>query len=80
MFIRVREQAFEALSTSIRELGLGLSQAQIDQLATYAIAGADGLFMAHEIGGDTVDLIGLFRLHGQALYDTAVRMSQENEQ
>ena len=80
MFVQVREQAFEALSTSISELGLGLFQAQVEQLATYAIAGADGLFIAHEIGGESVDLIALFTLHGQALYDTAVRMIQENEQ
>jgi AcrR family transcriptional regulator len=79
MFIQVREQAFEALSTGIRELALGLSDEQVAQLATYAIAGADGLFIAQEIGGDTVDLIGLFRLHGQALYATAVRMIEENE-
>lgn len=80
MFIQVRAQAFEALSTSIRELGLGLSRAQIDQLATYAIAGADGLFIAGEIGGDSVDLIELFKLHGRALYGTALRMIEENEQ
>ncbi len=80
MFIQVREQAFEALSTSIRELGLGLSGDQVDKLATYAIAGADGLFIAGEIGGDSVDLIGLFKLHGQALYSTALRMIEENEQ
>ena len=45
-----------------------------------ALAGADGLFVAKEIGGDTVDLVGLFALHGQALYDTALRMIAESEQ
>jgi AcrR family transcriptional regulator len=80
MFIQVRTQAFEALSASIRDLGLGLSPSQIDQLATYAIAGADGLFIAGEIGGDSVDLIAMFRLHGKALYATAARMIEENEQ
>jgi AcrR family transcriptional regulator len=79
MFVQVRGQAFEALSTSIRALALGLSQVQVDQLATYAIAGADGLFIAKEIGGDSVDLIALFTLHGQALYDTALRMIEENQ-
>ncbi|HOB49545.1 MAG TPA: helix-turn-helix domain-containing protein [Mycobacterium sp.] len=80
MFIQVRAQAFEALSASIRDLGLGLSPSQIDQLATYAIAGADGLFIAGEIGGDSVDLIAMFRLNGKALYATAARMIEENEQ
>lgn len=79
MYIRVREQAFEALSTSIRELGLGLSEAQVHQLATYGIAGADGLFIAKEIGGDSVDLVSMFELHGKALYHTAVRMISEND-
>jgi hypothetical protein len=79
MYIRVREQAFEALSVSIRELDLGLSEAQVHQLATYAIAGADGLFIAKEIGGDSVDLVSLFELHGQALYRTAVRMISEDD-
>ena len=81
MFIQVREQAFEALSTQHPGSGVwGCPQDQIDQLATYAIAGADGLFIAKEIGGDSVDLIGLFKLHGQALYNTALRMIEENDQ
>ncbi|GAY16767.1 TetR family transcriptional regulator [Mycobacterium sp. shizuoka-1] len=79
MFVQVRNQAYEALTTSIREMGLGLTEPQIGQLATYAIAGADGLFIAKEIGGDNVDLVALFTLHGQALYDTALRMVDEND-
>lgn len=79
MFVQVRQQAFEALTTSIRDMDLGLTEAQVGQLATYAIAGADGLFIAKEIGGDAVDLVALFVLHGQALYETAVRMVEENQ-
>jgi hypothetical protein len=56
----------------------GAHRAQIDQLVTYAIAGADGLFIAKEIGGDAVDLVGLFELHARALHDTAVRLILEN--
>ena len=78
MFVRVREQAFAALSASIRDLALGLSEAQVGQLATYAIAGADGLFIAKEVGGDSVDVVALFTLHGQAIYNTALRMIEEN--
>jgi AcrR family transcriptional regulator len=78
-FVEVRQQAFEALSTSIRDMELGLTEVQIAHLATYAIAGADGLFIAREVGGDSVDLLALFALHGQALYDTALRMIQENQ-
>ena len=79
MYIQVRDQAFEALRTSMSGLVPNLTEEQVRQLATYAIAGADGLFIAKEIGGDSVDLLGLFAIHGQALYDTALRMLEENE-
>ena len=55
-----------------------LTEDQVRQLATYAIAGADGLFIAKEIGGDSVDLLGLFAIHGRALYDTTADAG-ENE-
>ena len=48
-------------------------------MATYAIAGADGLFVAKEIGGDSVDLPALFEIHVAAVYDTAVRMVAEKD-
>jgi len=32
------------------------------------------LFIAKEIGGDAVDLISLFEMHGRAVYDMAQRM------
>ena len=79
MYIQVRDQAFEALTSSMAGLVPNLTEDQVRQLATYAIAGADGLFIAKEIGGDSVDLLGLFAIHGLALYDTALRMLEENE-
>lgn len=79
MFVQVRSQALDALSRSMRDLAPGLTEEQLAQLATYAIAGADGLFIAKEIGGASVDLIALFVLHGRSLYDAAVRMAEENE-
>ena len=42
------------------------------------MAGADGLFIAKEIGGDSVDLIVLFEMHARVLYDTALRMIAES--
>src|SRR5689334_6284385 len=62
MFIEVRDQAFRILAAGIRELVPGLTHMHVDQVATYAIAGADGLFIAKEIAGDSVDLIALFEL------------------
>ena len=77
MFVAVRGQAFDMLGTAIRELTPGLTDAQIHQLATYAVAGADGLFITKEIGSDSVDLAALFEMHVAAVYDTAVRMVAE---
>ncbi len=54
-----------------------LSDADVHRLATYAMAGADGLFIAKEIGGDTVDLLALFAIHGRSLHDAARRMVAE---
>ena len=61
----------------LRELTPGLTDARIDQLVTYAIADADGLFIA-EVGGAAVDLVRLCELHAHALYDTAVRLISES--
>jgi AcrR family transcriptional regulator len=78
MFVRVRDEAFQQFAAYLRGAVSGLTDADIHQLATYAMAGADGLFIAREIGGDAVDLIALFELHGRSIYDAAVRMCQQN--
>jgi AcrR family transcriptional regulator len=74
MFLQARAQTYYELADTVRGLTPGLTDAEIHQLVTYAIAGADGLFIAKEIGGDAVDLFELFELHAQALYDTALRL------
>ena len=78
MFIQARAQTYYDLAETMRGFTPELTDAQIHQLATYAIAGADGLFIAKEIGGDAVDLLELFELHAQALYDTALRLISED--
>lgn len=77
MFLRARSQAADELTIALSELTTGLSEDQIQRLVTYAIAGADGLFIAKELGGDSVDLLALFELHAHAIYDTAMRMITE---
>lgn len=77
MFLQARAQTYGELVKAVRGLTPGLGDAQIHQLVTYAIAGADGLFIAKEIGGDAVDLLELFELHAQALYDSALRLISE---
>ena len=79
MFIQVRTQTHHELADAMRGFAADLTEAQIRQLVTYAIAGADGLFIAKEIGGDAVDLLELFALHAQALFDTALRMISEGD-
>jgi AcrR family transcriptional regulator len=77
MFLAVRAQAVETITPTVRNLMPGLTDTQAHQLATYAIAGADGLFVAKELGGDTVDLPALFEMHAAALFDSAARMVAE---
>ena len=43
-------------------------------ITTYALDGADGLFIAKEIGGDSVDLMKLFDLHARLVFDAAVNL------
>jgi AcrR family transcriptional regulator len=77
MFIQVRHQAYQQLTDNFREIMPGLTDADVRQLATYTMAGADGLFIAKEIGGDAIDLVSLFELHGRAIYDIARRLVDE---
>jgi AcrR family transcriptional regulator len=77
MFLAVRARAVETMTPTIRNLAPGLTDAQVHQLTTYAISGTDGLFIAKEIGGDSVDLPALFEIHAGALFDIAVRMVAE---
>ena len=78
MFLTVRDQAARVISANMKDLLPGLTDAQATQLSTFALAGADGLFIAKEIGGDDVDLPAMFEIHGQALYGIAARMLDEN--
>ncbi len=68
MFLQARADAYGQMIDVIGELMPDLTDVQMHQLATYAVAGADGLFIAKEIGGDSVDLISLFELHANAIY------------
>jgi len=78
MFLQLRAQTFGQLVETMRGFTPDLTDAQVHQLVTYAIAGADGLFIAKEIGGDAVDLLALFELHAWALYDSALRLVSED--
>jgi AcrR family transcriptional regulator len=79
MFLQARADAYRRTIDVLRELVPELADDQTHQLATYGMAGVDGLFVAKEIGGDSVDLISLCELHATAMYDTAQRMLAEKE-
>ncbi|MGU3586397.1 TetR/AcrR family transcriptional regulator [Rhodococcus sp. C26F] len=81
MFLQVREQARRQLVDAARTLFSDAPEFSdvpddaVELLATYAMAAADGLFIAKEIGGDSIDLLALFELHAHSLYDAAQRLS-----
>lgn len=77
MFLQVREQAHAQLLKTVRALAPELAEADARQLTTYALAGADGLFIAREVSGDAVDLVGLFEMHARAVVDSARRLIAE---
>jgi AcrR family transcriptional regulator len=75
MYLRVRATAHAQIAAMIARFAPDADQDRVDLLTTYAIAGADGLFIAKEIGGDSIDLLRLFELHARALYDTLTRLT-----
>jgi len=66
-FLQVREIARQRVAAAFRPLAPDLDDAAMHLLTTYALAGADGLFIAREIGGGNVDLVALFDLHARVL-------------
>ena len=79
MFVQVRKQAFDSLSRTLNDLGLGpLMIRSISWRLTPSRAPT--VCSSKEIAGDNYGSIGLFKLHGQTLYNTAQRMIEENEQ
>jgi AcrR family transcriptional regulator len=73
VFLRLRETAAARVAAVFTELAPELPAASVRLLTTYAIAGAEGLFIAREIGGDAVDLIALFDLHARTLVEAVAR-------
>lgn len=74
MFLQVRAEAFRRFESIIASLAPELDEEGARLITTYAIAGADGLFIAKEVGGDSVDLIKLFDLHARVVFDAAIKL------
>ena len=78
MFVEVRDDVYRRILATIRTWAPELTDGDVHQLATYAIAGADGLFIAKEIGGDTVDLISMFDMHAHAVFAMGQRLIEQH--
>lgn len=77
VFLQVRDITHRKIAEVAASLFPALDEAAVDTLTTYAIAGADGLFVHREVKGDTVDLVALFELHAQVVHDAAARLAKE---
>ncbi|MGW2050894.1 TetR/AcrR family transcriptional regulator [Streptomyces sp. NPDC001858] len=75
VFLQVRDIACRKTTEFIRTLFPDLDDKAARDLATYAMAGADGLFLQRELSGDSADLVELLRLHAQLVHDAAARMA-----
>ncbi|MFI1709133.1 TetR/AcrR family transcriptional regulator [Streptomyces griseoruber] len=79
VFLQVRAIAHAKIAEVAETLFPGLDEKAVHTLATYAVAGADGLFVHREINGDAVDLVAMFELHAQLVYEAATRMAARSE-
>ncbi|TXS49245.1 TetR/AcrR family transcriptional regulator [Streptomyces sp. uw30] len=77
VFLQVRDITHRKIAEVAAVLFPDLDEAAVDTLTTYAIAGADGLFVQREVKGDAVDLVALFELHARVVHDAATRLAQE---
>ena len=76
MFLEVRDEPFRRFAAIICEYAPKLSDDNVRLITTYAIAGADGLFIAKEVGGDSVDLTRLFERHVHLVFESATQLLQ----
>ncbi|MFG2965315.1 TetR/AcrR family transcriptional regulator [Streptomyces sp. NPDC048288] len=75
VFLQVRAVAQQRVAEVVAGLFPTLAEDDIQTLTTYAVAGADGLFVHREVNGDSVDLVTLFELHARLIYDAAARLA-----
>lgn len=75
VFLQVRDTAGQKITEAITGLFPDLDEDAVRVLTTYAVAGADGLFVHREIHGEAVDLVAMFQLHARLVHDAAARMA-----
>ncbi|WP_217550986.1 TetR/AcrR family transcriptional regulator [Streptomyces sp. GbtcB6] len=75
VFLQVRDIARRRLAEVITALVPDLAEDAVGTLATYAVAGGDGLFIHREITGAGFDLVAMFELHARFVHDAATRLA-----
>ncbi|AWH96027.1 TetR/AcrR family transcriptional regulator [Dietzia psychralcaliphila] len=65
IYLRLRGEAIERIAAELEKVRPGLAGADARLLATYALGGGDGIFLA-SLTGDA-DVAALFRLHAEAI-------------
>lgn len=80
VFLQVRDIAGAKIVEMAQALVPDLDEESARMLTAYAVAGADGLFVQREIHGDAVDLVAMFQLHAQLVYEAAVRMAARSQE
>ncbi|MFG3289262.1 TetR/AcrR family transcriptional regulator [Streptomyces sp. NPDC048179] len=76
MFLQVRKVAHQKTVDVVTTLFPDLDENDVQTLTTYAIAGADGLFVHQSVNGDTVDLLAFFERHARLVYDAAAHLAE----
>ncbi|MGW3401883.1 TetR/AcrR family transcriptional regulator [Streptomyces zhihengii] len=79
VFLQVRDIARAKIADMAQALVPDLDEESVHALTTYAVAGADGLFVQRELNGDDVDLVAMFELHAQLVYEAATRLAARNK-
>lgn len=79
MFLRTRAEALRRTVVAYRQQFPDLDDNSARQLAVFTMAVADGLFIAHEIDGDAVDILGQFKALAVAVIAAADHLTTRSE-
>ena len=79
IYLNARAITHGQFATLVRDAAPELSDRGVDLVATYAISGADGIFVAREIDGDAVDFVALFELHARIVFGAAIEIVLADE-
>jgi AcrR family transcriptional regulator len=79
MFLRVRTETLRRTVANYRDFFTGLDDAAVRDLATFTMAMADGLFIAHQIDGDAVDVLEQFETLAVAVLAAADHLNTRSD-